>query len=526
MTTLPSNEFGFSLNGDHSRNYNIRIVEIKRNIFSEPTEIEQTIPGRKGSVYFGTYIGHRIILVDIKIIASSHEERNILVHNIANWLMDTADQDDELIFDDEADKDYYGHFATNSQITRSLYSGSATLEFHCSDPFAYKEQIDSPVYSSSPTTIPVSSQVPTKPIINVQVNADITSLALTNANNDYIFLGSPTDPDQGQAAANKFPGVFGDPMTDSSTWAANTDENYINGTIAGQFQVSAQAFLTQSADYGSGSSWHGPSLKKFIPGSKQLQDFKLDAWVWFDSQNYKSMGVCRIYLIDANNNSIGYIELKDNSGDPFAIFHAKAGTESNGHDICYTGQNHWGIMKKVSYQKKVNGKWRWFTRSAYTGVMENIFNNFYGILEIQRIGNVWTATITKMSSTQVPQFKYTYKWIDTQNLYTGKLAGVAIYNAAYGTSPVMDHNQQADIVIYEVLDGGKPGASEVPVIASAGDEIMIDCEAHKILKNGDLWMDELLIGSTFFDLAPGFEDIAFDPVDKVNIAVSYRPKYM
>ncbi|MDD9147821.1 phage tail family protein [Sporolactobacillus sp. CQH2019] len=526
MTALPSNEFGFSLNGDHSRNYNIRIIDITRNIFAEPTENEQTIPGRKGTVYFGTSIGHRIILVDIKIVASSNEERNTLAHNIANWLMDTADQDDELIFDDEADKDYYGHFATDSQITRSLYSGAATLEFHCSDPFSYKEQVDTGIYTSSPVALPVSGQVPTKPIINVKVNADITSLALTNSKNDYLFLGSTIDPDQGQAPANKTPAVFGDPMTDSSIWAANTDENYINGTVAGQFQVSAQAFLTQSADYGTGSAWHGPSLKRFLSGSQQLQDFRMDAVVWFDSQNYKSMGVCRIYLIDANNNSIGYICLKDNDAvNPFTIFQAKAGTEDKGHDICYTGQQDWMIKKNETLKKKVNGRWISYTAPVNVA-STNIFNGFYGILSIQRIGNVWTATITKWDNKNNPQWKYTYTWTDASNQFTGKLAGVAIYNAAYGTAAVMDHNQQADIKVYQIIDGGKPGATEIPVIATAGDEIMVDCEAHKVLKNGELFMTPLLIGSTFFDIQAGTEVIGYAPADKVDIALSYRPKYM
>lgn len=528
MTILPTNEFGFTFASIHSRNYNIRVVEIRRNIFAEPTENEQTVPGKKGTVYFGTSIGHRIIQIDIKIIASSHQERNDIAHDIANWLMDSADQDDELIFDDESDKDYYGHFATNSTIIRSLYNGVATIEFHCSDPFAYKEQVDTSVYTSSPATVPVSSQVSTHPIINVQVNQPITYLALTNSNDDFLYLGSPEDPDQGTTTQSKETSIFHDSMTSMVPWQANSAQNYINGTIAGQYEANNYALFTGSSDYGSGSSWHGPSLKQFFGGSQQLQDFRVSAWVSFKSNNYASMGVCRIYLIDANNNSLGYICLKDNSDDPFTIFQCKAGTEQNGHDVCYTGGYHWELKKKISVKKKVNGKWHWFTEWVNADHMENKFNDFYGVLSVSRIGNIWTAIIIGMNSVQQEQYRFTYTWTDKANAYTApKLAGLAIYNAAYDTKPVMDSaNAITDLTVYQENIAGWQDATQIPIIAGAGDEIMIDCEAHKIMKNGSVWMDELLIGSQFFEIQPGTEVIGFAPADKVNLALSYRPKYM
>lgn len=482
MTT----ELGLTYAGISSLDMPVVINAINRPFSMNSSEIVQEVTGKNGNVWMGNNNSSISFSIDITILGDTRQERINNTRIAANWLFQIDNyQEYEMIFDEEPDKSYYGHFTGAPTIAELSDWGTTTLTFTCSDPFAYKEQVNTDAFTSSPVTLSVNSQVPTKPIINVEVNSDITSLALTNSNNDYIFLGSPVDLDQGQTQANKTPLVFMDPMTDSSSWATNTDENYINGTVAGQFEVSAQAFLTTSSDYGTGTSWHGPSLKKFIPGSQQLQDFRMNAVVWFDSLDYKSMGVCRIYLLDANNNSIGYICLKDNDNvNPFAVFQAKAGTESNGHDICYTGQQHWELKKNETLKKKVRGRWVWYTQPVNIAET-NIFNNFYGILSLQRIGNTWTASITKWDSNNMPQWTYSYKWMDSNNQYTGKLSGVAIYNAAYGTAPVMTHNQQAEVRIYQILDGGVPGATEVPVIASAGDEIMIDCESFNILKNGE-----------------------------------------
>lgn len=522
-------ELGLTFSGIHSQDMPIVINTITRPFSMNSSELVQEVQGMNGNVWMGNHNSSISFTIDITVIGDTRAERINNTRTIANWLFQIDNFDEqEMIFDEEPDKTYYGHFVGSSNITDLVDWGSTSLTFTCADPFAYKEQVDTDVFTSSPATLDVASQVATKPIINVQVNSDITSLALTNSNNDYIYLGNPTDDDQSQTTVNPDQNVFNDPMTNTTTWAANTSTNYINGVVAGQYECNNYALFTGSADYGTGTGWHGPSLKEFIPSSQQLQDFKVDAWVSFKSNNDASEGVCRIYLIDANNNSLGYICLKDNSGDPFTIFQCKAGTESNGHDVCYTGQNHWGIEKKVSYKKKVNGKWRWFSRWVYSGHMENKFNDFYGVLEVKRIGNVWTATIIGMNKVQQPQYRYTYSWTDKTNAYTSpKLAGVAIYNASYGTKPVMDSaNAITNVSIYQENTSGWENANQIPVIASSGDEIMIDCEAHNILKNGDSMMDQLLIGSTFFDIAAGTEVIGYSPADKVNIALSYRPKYM
>lgn len=520
---------GLTFAGIHSSDMPVIINKITRPFSLNVSENVQDVFGKNGNVWMGNSISSNTFSIDITVTGNSRQERINNTRIIANWLFQIDDySEQEMIFDEEPDKAYYGHFVGSSTMDDNLADwGTTTLTFVCSDPFAYKEQIDTDTFTASPAVLDVQTQVKTKPIINVKVNDDITSLALINNDDDYIYLGNPTDPDQAQSIVNQTEKVLHDDMSSVNSWQSNTDQNYIDGIVAGQFKANNYALYTENGDYGSGPRWHGPSLKKFI-GNAELQDFKVDAWVSFKMNDYRDMGIVRVYLIDANNKSLGYISLKSNNDNPFTIFQCKAGTEQDGHDVCYTGGSNWKVTKKEkqTYKKKVNGKWKWFNRWVPVTYTKSKYYDFYGVIEVKRIANVWTATIIGMDPHQKELWRNVYTWTDKNNKYTNaKLSGVAIWNAQWSSHQVMGTNAITDITIYKVNNDGWENPTQIPVIASSGDEIMIDCESHKILKNGENFMTQLLVGSSFFNLSPGTNAIGYAPDDKVDIAISYRPKY-
>lgn len=515
-------ELGFTYAGTHSLDMPVVINRITRPFSMNSSEITQEVNGKNGNVWLGNHNSSISFTIDITVTGDSRTERISNTRTVANWLFQTGDYEEkEIIFDEEPDKAYYGHFVGSPMVADSADWGTTSLTFTCSDPYAYKEQVDTPEYIETPIVLPVVSQVPTKPIINVKVNDDITSLAITNSNNKYIYLGNSVDMDKGQTVSNPYPIVFHDSMTDLDTWESNSGAGYITGSVSGSYRADTNSFSVSS--YGTGTGWHGASLKKMNDLGQQVQDFKVDAWVSLKSVNPLSRGLVKIYLLDNSGNSFGYVSLKDNSGDPYAVFQSRAGTDTSGHDVCYASGSTWAVPVQTSFEKRVNGQWRWFTEWVNSDHSMNTFNDFYGVIEVKRVGNVWTATIIGMSSNHMEQYRQSYTWVDSNNQYTSKLGGIAIYSAAYGSEPSMSVNSIADVTAYQV---GDTGNNVIPVIASAGDEIMIDCETHKILKNGQLFMNELLIGSTFFDLNPDTEVLGYSPSNKVNLAVSYRPKYM
>ncbi|WP_241654965.1 phage tail family protein, partial [Sporolactobacillus shoreae] len=273
-----------------------------------------------------------------------------------------------------------------------------------------------------------------------------------------------------------------------------------------------------------------------------------------------------LYLLDENKQKIGMIELKDNDQYNDVRVHADIGTDSSRY-IIYDGSGvttdtyshqvanyrkvaHTTKVKKTRVvRKKVRGKWQsvketYYTTSTYyttdvyyTTVYNNSstggnlvssyseFNNFWGYLELEKKGNVFTAYVIRLDGNFNEIHRDTYTWIDSANQYTGnKLAGIAIWAASWGTKDPINYLCFTNLQVQALND---VNGSAPPIIAHVGDEIMIDCESEVIYKNGERFMQYLSVGSQWLKLQGGdTEAIGVAPIDSADFSMTYRAKQL
>jgi predicted phage tail component-like protein len=542
------NEFGFTFATMHSSNFNIKIIDIRRNIFPELSDSMLSIPGRYGSYYTGTSVNHRVIQIDFDIIASSHDERLSLSRLIAYWLFST-NADQEIIFDDEPDKIYYGHVANSIEVQRSLFNGKATLEIHCSDPFAYStdEKTITPDENGKFTFINEGTAT-TFPVFNTTFNNDATFLSLTSPDG-IVLIGSPPD-----AQANTTPKetvVLQDYMKTTANWS--NAGNVLDAGRINTGSVYAQADAVWASDYGEGTEgakiWHGPAIRQNLP--QTVKDFTASVRLFFRSttnNNINQMGQLEIYLFDQNGAKIGKMCMRDSyTNYEYNVPEIFIGNESFLKQepappkpttiaqkqyttyIVKKGDTLWDIGRKfkvsmydiarinnisINSTLQIGQKLKIYdktvTKTVYPTSVGD-YNDFYGIFIISRIGNKWYAEVSRLDSNARKYKTISRTFYDTGGKYpTSDLAYVVIHFAQFDTNPVVPEMGVTDV---RIVKTNSPSPDDNVTIFHAGDELEIDFTDSSVWLNGDLFMNELDVASTFFPIDVGTTEVIVNTDD-------------
>lgn len=142
---------GLTFRNIHSSTFKIGAKSIDRSLIPSLRQNEFTIPGRHGTVDFGSNkYDKRPIKVDIGLIKNaSFEELRKNARNIAYWLSGKG----LLIFDDEPDKAYYASVYSYVGIDQIELKpvGTISVTFEC-QPFA--ESLDYLQVNKAVTTNP------------------------------------------------------------------------------------------------------------------------------------------------------------------------------------------------------------------------------------------------------------------------------------------------------------------------------------------------------------------------------------
>ena len=175
---------GFTFRNTHSSNFKIGAKSIDRSIIPAKRKNEFVIPGRHGTIDFGTHTYEtRPISVEIGLIRnSSFGELRESARQIAKWLSGEG----LLIFDDEPDKAYQASvydYIGLEQI-ELIPAGRLNVVFDC-QPFAESleyRQVNIPNITTKPYEIPlnVNGTSETCCIITIKNNGT------TNVNNITI----------------------------------------------------------------------------------------------------------------------------------------------------------------------------------------------------------------------------------------------------------------------------------------------------------------------------------------------------
>ncbi|MEC3884578.1 distal tail protein Dit [Halobacillus sp. HZG1] len=429
----------------------------------------------------GTTLSERTLEVKYQIEDKTNEGlRNR--YNDLNQLLQGYQK--QLIFTDE-DKYFYATLSVHDVPEEDSNTLIGKITFLCSNPVKYGEEDEAYLSSTDATTVFIEGTANTKPIFELEVLNKLTYALVAKDDSEYMMIGQPYDIENQEY--EKYENVLFEDASSLTGWAsANAGE--VNGTIAGEMKSNGYRF--QTVDYGVGSSWHGPAIKQGL--SNAITDFRVEAKVTFRNTEAKDIGRLEIYGLDVHGNQLFKLAMKDILGGKKQSFgEVRAGGGSTNHFLI---------------AEAGDKGWEW--------------NDFEGVLRIERDGKHWTAYIARMNDEGLHTASRTREWDDNEGKFTADLAQIVLHTSQNGTyqAPM----QGIDSVRVEKINQQSTG---VPYIAGPGDKIVFNHRTKEIFINGEIRKDLKNLGARHFSLPPGYNIVSVLPKGDVKGVVKWNPTY-
>ena len=525
-------------NFDSKKDLGLILNDYTRTVIPDVAEQTVDIPGIRGQLYQGMDIGARTFTLDVTLLCGSEKDRVVKIRDLSNFFVQMMDgQEYPLKFGDESDITWWVHPTAISEpqrLGKSLHDVEFTITFKCSSGVGVGITREHELVSQTSRITPRGNTT-TYPVFTY-IGQEQTKIGISDGD-DYIYIGKGFDVENQDAPVNMQPRILNDACNTLATWTALSSTSDIqfnieNGVISDDAAVrttgnSLTVTLKDGDNYFGKNvegKWHGPARMQWL--SKSLTDYKITARMLVNNKYARAMGKVELYLLDQNGRRIGKIMVKDNDESLKNMVQVQIGYDSNGTskdvylstrdgDVKVTEKSK--AKKELKYQAKVKttttdkkGK-KTTVETTPTKTMMlpqdlsfNTFTDFYGNISLTKKGDLYTVAIQKLDSNGNPIKKvYEDYFTDTHKIYGDKLAGIAIYFAKYDITedkleiPVKYKEntvQLNDVKVWELL------GEEKQIIAEQGDEIIIDCGTNTVTKNGEPYMENLYIGSNFFDM--------------------------
>ncbi|MCA1800179.1 MAG: phage tail family protein [Actinobacteria bacterium] len=482
----------FTFNGlDFSSD--IRVNEITGRGVT-PSEVSKIrVPGMTG-VHKGRKARlEREISVTFTVIGDSLTD----LRNKINTLSERLDLDEvaPLVFSDEPDKTYFAILAGATDDNELMTYGFGTLVFLCPDPYKYGPEMIATLNTDVGTIINVAGTAPTKPIFELTATAPSTYAMVVNSEDEYNMLGAPYDVDINKY--RKYTLQLGHGMQNVTNWtAANPGEvdQDIGGTVESAIIGGDNFFIPNG--FGTGVGWHGPAIKRSLPSP--ATNFKAEAGFEFKNTADKAMlGNIEMYLLDVNGICVARIGLRDGFGGTANTYgQARVGTAS-------------GSDRAVLINEQ--------------GDRAGVWNNFDGMVRLERDGRKWTAYISKVGTngnTGPHHTSRTATWYDSKDVHQTAVTQVVFAFQQHGTAPVPTM-RVSYVNIFDI--NSEPGS---PYIVYENDLIEMDHRGKGFYRiNGEEAKEFKNFGATLFTLKPGENILAIEPGTVFTGTVRWRDAY-
>lgn len=473
----------------HFNGINLRkwvIVEDKTRSLAPPIYNDLVeVPATNGAYQSGQRLGVRQIAIPVTFTGTNRADWMLKAKHFIGHIL--TNEPKPLWFSDEPDVYYNAILSGDTNLEEFVQYGRTTLLFVCADPFKYDTQETKININNGSTTVHYDGTHETKPRFKITFNQAVTQFEIKNQHNDRIFLGRPAAMTDTEVQREEL--VFQDNMGSTSSWVV---PDYLdNGHIAGEMASDGTKFYAER--YGhvvQPEAWQGPSLKRSIGAS--LQDFRMDALVTLNNVGYET-GMVEIYLLDANNQTVAKIGVED-------------------------------IWKQVSRVQgkfqlgRLNNRHQMYAQPVYPAG----WNNYKGMLRIERVGNVYRPYWAKIE----PDGRHvwqssTMRYVDHNNQYDSRITQVQVGIRVWPLHQPLD--QSVDQI--KVFRINQPQQStQIPYIAQAGDVIEIDTATHSIRKNGEVFLINDL-SSEFFSLLRGDNYINITP-GVAQVEMTYERRWL
>ncbi|PEM73264.1 phage tail protein [Bacillus pseudomycoides] len=456
-----------------------------------------TTPGRPGGYLLQTNTKVRVIEVPVILKASSQDDLQKKKEDLADWLI--QDEPKELIFDDEPDRTYMALLDGETDLDELIFRGKGSIHFVCPMPYKLGEVKTSGlsiVGSDLKAVIPNKGTVESNPIVEIDVLNKSPFIDIWNGD-DYFRLGYPTGPKTKLVAQEDR--VIWDKMDNLGKW------NPHNGPLgslfegAGAMEIAGSGHGFRPSTYGpvKENTWYGPILKQSLPPGGAT-DFKVDMRLSFDSLSYDRMGTIMLFLLDANDNIVAQLGMKDEY-DTSSITKA------------YTVIND-GPEEKTLIDD--------------TGRTPGSFTDFRGHVMLTREGNTWTAYSALYKKGTYQDYETiieTWNDVNKSNFATTSIVTkVAIGIFKYGDYSPLDAIFIEDLKVYKKFS---VPVDATPYIVDQGDTVVVDTERALVTVNGKDAINIKELFSEFPVVNRGENEIIVRPKNIGTAKVTYRERY-
>ena len=410
----------------------------------------------------------------------------------------------QLIFADEPDKYYTGTKVRIGDIDAGTNNVVGEIEFLCSDPFKYSVDEKSVTVKDGLATVEYAGTYKSYPILEAKLNADVgfISYYLMSGATATILLGSE-EAYGGVVLPTTRETLIGDSLSEGlpSEWVLNNAfpvdaDDY---TQVGSVGVSTcpKGDGISVTNYGSGESWHGPSITRIIPadstGHVGARSFEF-SWGPYFSANTDDCGMLQIvvtgYSSDGEKKNIaGVTYFKSTKSYPTAWCEISVGGN---------------LMYGFSYESTEDN---------------NVTGTGYGLAEIAKRKSQLTFRVGENES-------FSFK---DPELSETEAKEISISFARWGTEDVADMNLYHVRFISTSVEGLAPGSAveAAGILGARKDTIIANCASGVIQRNGSERPDVGDIKNDWenFALAPGKNDIQCRYSSWAEAAPEYKIKF-
>ena len=383
----------------------------------------------------------------------------------------------ELKFTDE-DAIFFATLQSNELPEEVSNNLVGELIFFCSDPYKYGPEQVVP-FTSDIMTLTNNGTAEADPIFELEVKQPVTFAMIQNQDDEYMMIGEPSSITQ-QPAQEKKPILF-DGLGSTAGWTVS--DKIDDGVGNGQFTATQGAFVV--SNYGTGSAWHGPAVYKQL--NESLENYRIQLTLEFKPVP-GTTGRVELYLLDSKLEKVGKLTLRDT----------------------------WKSSTIVVSDIEVGGT---VIDSGPNPTNQLYWNNFYGIMMLEKRGNQYTYYTTLVNqSTGRHYHARGSTYYDVTNSLGRTISAIKLHAGQYGNDPPVNLKIH-DLKVYKI---NNLSDYQVPYIAEPGDVIAIDSVDKRILINGETRNDLLVFGANFFSLKSGQNQLMVFPNNAFDVTCRYR----
>lgn len=436
---------------------------------------------RNGEEYLRRKLQPRSIEVEFALVSASASGLRAALNRLRGILSSTAadgrldyDAESTVIFADEADKYYKGVMQDFSFEAPAKYAGTGSFTIYCADPLKYAVDPTTVEAVDGLITLEYGGTFPAYPELAAEMTSNASYIGFVDDEEHIIQIG---DPDEASSSRSLSTLVFSDSFASGvpAGWAANAA--LCTDPPDGRILIHTGAVATvqeygrtgigshmESADYGEGSEWHGPTLTRPVTASKNCTA-SWDHWLQYAASSRLGMfAVCLDGTLNGTRTNIA------------AVWYTKDayGTNRGRIELTVLGE----VLHTIEFPLTID--------NIYTGLKQGQIENYpsaAGRVYTQPNSAAGMSSIRKIGSVITFNIAGTVKEFKIPDAAAAAVTEVSVLFEKWYQTPDIGGNVLYSMQFLKHADSAQ-SVDDIMTYLAVGDVVKADCRSGSIKING------------------------------------------